>query len=492
MEKKPPLSFKREVIKNSFWNFLETLTSNVGGLIFATILARILFPESFGIYSLVLALVMAISAFLDMGINQATAIKYISESIGKKRKDKARAYFYVLFKTKILIAFFASILLFILAKPIAFHVFNKPFIVAPIQFGAIYLFTTFLFPFFMSIFSAVQKFRYLFFGQFIFQILRAIFVFGLLTLVKDVSVVFIGLAISSGLVVLFLVFSLRKNFKFILKGPKTKIDKKKLVSFSLFLSLITLSSLFFVYIDKIIIGILLPIEYTGYYTVALTLVFGVASLVTFSTVLLPVFTQLEKNLSTVFGKVFRYSAILSIPMAFGLIFFSKGVIGFVYGKDYLMGALPLYFLAFLIIESTTLAFFSTAFISKDKLKFPAMMMVIAAILNLVLNYLLITYLSRIKLEYGLVGAAISTIISRYLFSISLVIKARKDLGIKLDKSWILKPLLASLIMFFSLLFIDRLLGLKFPISLIEVFIGAGIYFLVMFLIKGIEKKDFLL
>ena len=71
-------TIKQEVIKNSIWNFFMSLIIKTGGLIFTILLARFLFPEKFGIYSLAMSIVMIFLTFADMGINASCTVKSVT------------------------------------------------------------------------------------------------------------------------------------------------------------------------------------------------------------------------------------------------------------------------------------------------------------------------------------------------------------------------------------------------------------------------------
>ena len=78
-------SFRKTVIQESFWTLIATLASRVGGLVFTILLARILMPAGFGLYSLALSISILFITFADLGINQ-TLLRYVSSSIEKDRK----------------------------------------------------------------------------------------------------------------------------------------------------------------------------------------------------------------------------------------------------------------------------------------------------------------------------------------------------------------------------------------------------------------------
>ena len=97
---------------------------------------------------------------------------------------------------------------------------------------------------------------------------------------------------------------------------------------------------------------------------------------------------------------------------------------------------------------------------------------------------------QIKPEYGLIGAAAATFISRYIFLGSLMILSKKKLKISPNKISFIKPFLASLVMLAFLFIYDYFVALNIFTGIIMILLAIVIYFTVMFAIKGIKKEDF--
>src|SRR3989344_1850743 len=135
------------VFANSVFNFISVAVNRVGALIFTIILARMLQPELFGLYNLVLTIILIILTIGNFGIDEALT-RYVSASYEKK-PGKARAYFAYLFKLKTYILLASVIFLIILAKPIAAFYGNQE-LSFPLIVSALYLFLMSLSQFFSS------------------------------------------------------------------------------------------------------------------------------------------------------------------------------------------------------------------------------------------------------------------------------------------------------------------------------------------------------
>jgi len=469
----------KKVLKNSIYHSSSVFISKFGGLIFTIILARLLLPELFGVYHLALAVGLMLLTFTDLGIN-GTLVRYVSHAVGKNEKDLASSYFRYLFKLKFILVFLFSLSLILLANPLALYVFHKPDLFLPLQIVGIFLFFQSFLDFVGAGFISMQRFEYSTVRHIVYEGLRLILVPALIFLGFSVFGALVGLSISTAAALLVLTYFLLRNYPFLLKRKTVKIERRKMLKFLSYLTIGSISGVFFAYVDSIMLGIFMPVEYVGFYRAAYNIVFAFAGLVSIAGVLFPVFTQLEGDeLENAFKKVFKYSSMLAFPCAFGLLFIAEPVIKVVYGIDYLPAVLPTYILSLLIVIAP-LDFFGTLFNAKEKPEYPAKLIMISSTLNVVLNYFLI-------LQIGMAGAAVATVISRYFNIICLGFLSKKVLNIFPSMDMIYKPLFSSLVMLAFLYFIPT------PSTILAGIVGitiAGIiYISIMFLIKGIEKED---
>jgi stage V sporulation protein B len=487
-DNKAPLS--KLLFKNLSFNLLEKVVSKVLSLVFMIVLARALQPELFGTYSLVISVVGIFLTFADLGIN-AALIRYVSANV--KKKEKAAEYMSYLLKLKLILSFGISLLLILISKPLAVYVFHNPQLSFLFIISAIFLLTMSLIDFFSSLFYSFNKFIYFPIKETIFQGTRIILLFVVIFfLTKTVANVLWSLIAANIVVLAFVLSIVKKNYSFLFKG-KTKLSKENRKGILLYIFYLTISNLsvaFFSYIDTIMLGIFVDPIYVGFYRAAYSTAAAISGLMGITSVLFPVFSQLGKKRSEyTFKKIFHYSALLSFPAAFGLAIISSPFIGLLYGKEYLPSVLPLYILSSLVITSTVNLYpaFLTA---KEKPKWPAQMMVLSTILNVILNYVLIKLFLSISPLYATFGAAAATSASNFFFYFSLLIISKKKLKLKIDSSSVYKPLIASVVMSIFLLLFNYFFGLIWPIVLIELILGAIIYFVTMILIKGIKQEDF--
>lgn len=189
------------------------------------------------------------------------------------------------------------------------------------------------------------------------------------------------------------------------------------------------------------------------------------------------YREKKETMEEVSKKSFRYLSILSFPLAIGGFFLSSGLMSFFYEKS-----------ADLIAASFSILIFSFPLLSlregaihvlnaQDRQKTNFYIDLAGLIVNLGLNLVLIP-------AYGFIGAAWATFLS-YLW---VVVLSSFSLKIKFEFRDVinsfLKPLVAALLMGAFLYW------LKYTFHvLLLVFLGAGIYFLFLWLLRGFDWRE---
>jgi len=406
------------------------LISKIGALAFTIILARLLLPELFGLYSLALSTILFFTCFTDFGVGVAV-VRFVSKVVGKDKK-KAKAYLKYLFKIRIFLTFFSAILLAVLAKLIAENYYNKPIFLALLA-GSLYLLLISIITFLDGLFQSTNNFKYPFFKEVIFQILRLLLA-PLIILVSlryafsaNVSLFFIILVLSLCyfLALLFLFFIMKKKIIFLQakKQNLSKDEKKQVNRFILPLSFMAFAGVVFGYVDIIMLGRFVFSEFIGYYRAAFSLIISAAAILGFAGVaVLPLFSKLkEESLEKAFKKTARISILISVAGAIFTLIFASVIIKIIYGTEYLSAVLILRYFSLLLISLPLTGLYNTYFISRGKTKIIAILSVCATILNIVLNYTFITIGMKYGMMQAIAGAGIATILSGYIYLFGLVV-----------------------------------------------------------------------
>ena len=384
-------------IKNSAYQFSTNLVGKVGSLIFIIILARIILPETFGLYNLVFSTIMFFYVFSDLGVNQA--IIYFSSKALHKNKAKAKAYINYLFKIKFYLALISSIILIVLAKIISDSYYNQPIFLALIA-GSLFLFFTSMQSFYLSISQSNNNFRNPLIKEIFFQVSRIILIPAILLYINSlklssssiVLIIFFILGVISVFSMSLIFFLSAKDIK--LKNIKTArlnfLEKKRIKKFIIKIALITSSVLLLGNIDKIIIGPFVPPEFIGYYSAAFSMVNASAFLIVFSDVFFPLFLRMKGNrLKRAFGKSVQTTFMLSFLLFIFLLIFANPLINLVFGENYLRSISMLRMLALLAIFFPLIEIYTSYIISKGNLQKITKVILFIVILSVALPLLFV-------------------------------------------------------------------------------------------------------
>ncbi len=492
MKKENKENLSEVVIKNTSYELLSNFIGKVAGIIFTVvILARLLGPELFGIYALAFSIAGIILVFADFGVSGATT-RYISDALKENRKDKARSYFRYFLKFKSILSLVVVVIFLLLAKTIAVDFYKNPLLFYPIIFACFYIFILSLSRFPNSVLYSMKYLKKfpnaILIGE-TSKILLSLLAIFILSYNSRVPGVFGAMAISSILVLAYSFFVVVKKDKKIIVGKLAKIEKPELLKFTGIMGVVALSLIFFASIDTLMLGKFVEASYLGYYRAALGLVLSIATLIPLA-LMLPIFTQIKgRRLKRAFAKLSRVILIFSIPATIGMILLARNFVRVVYGAEYLPSVIPLYALSFLILVASLNSLYEPLFPAKERQKTLAKFIIIALVLNILLNYFLIKSFLNFGPEYAILGAGVATLISRVFLLSSLAIKSKSAFGVKIPKNNYLKPLLAGLVMAVFLIIFNYFVNLNLILGIIEVISGAIIYFFVLFLIKGITKED---
>lgn len=421
-------------VKNSIYHFSTTFIGKIGALFFTIIIARLLLPELFGLYSLALSTIVLFASFVDLGLG-STLIKFVSSALAKRDKKKAKIYLDYLFRIKFILIFIVMVALLASAKFISQTYYQKPIFLALLA-GSLYILVVGLISFIESLFRAVNKFKYPLIKQVFFQVLRLIIIpiVILLSLKYMVSKEMLFFLIISTLAFLYflalilLIFFMKKKIPF-LKIPSKNIskkDKKEINKFLLPISVTILSGAFFGYIDMVMLGRFVFAEFLGYYQAAFSLIGAAAPFITFSAVLFPIFSRLKgKRLEQGFRKSFRITLIISAFFLLLTFLLAPLAINIIFGSEY-QNAIPLLrIFSILLINLSITPLYSSYLISQGRPNIVAKYLIISTLLNIVLNYLFITWFLTYSQGMAIIGAAIATITSRYVYLFALMIYRRK-------------------------------------------------------------------
>jgi len=416
------------VLKNTIYQTTGSVVAKIGALIFTIILARLLMPELFGLYSLALSTIMLFTSFSNIGIGE-TFVTFVSKELGKNNKSKAKAYASYLLKIKIIFLIVALLTLLFSTKFISDVYYQKPLFLALIA-GIFYILFFELGNFLGFIFQSTNDFKTVAQKEIIFQFSRIILVplAILLSLKYSLSneevlfYVILMLAFSYLISSLFILSKIKKiDFIRTEKEKLNKNKKDKINQFLLITSVLVFSGIFFSLIDKVMLGRFVEAEYIGYYSAAFGLISALSALIGFSSVLLPIFSRLDdKKIIKGMRRSIKIFFILGICMFLITLIFAPIGINIAYGKNYVLSIGMLRFLSPLLAILPLISLYNIYFISRRKPIIIAKMLIFSTIINIVLNYILISSFIKYGYLMAVYGAGIATIISQFIYLFGLM------------------------------------------------------------------------
>lgn len=479
------MSLKKEIVKANLIFTSGRLISVVIGFFFSIILARMLQPYNFGLYSFSLFVANFFIVFSDFGL-ASISTRFVSNYLGKKKYGKIKELVGLVLKYKIIFVFTTGLLISLLSNQISTFIFNKPEAGFVVFLSGFVLISVSLFDFFRSLFLGLKNFTAVSSLNILENAFKFVIIIGLVLLGMAVTGAILGLIITYlGLVLISLII-IYKKYDFIISAKKSKVNKRILLTFGSWVFITSIAATIYTLVDQFMISMMLPVEDIGFYRIALAWTWMIIYLVPIAAqVLYPYFsgTENKRQLKSIFGESLRYSSMFIFPLAFLLSAFSQNLILFFYEEAFLPAAYPLSVTAFtsiLMVFSMVLSSYFNGIKRPDIFTKVVLAMIL---LNVIMNYFLIQSL-------GMFGAALATFsvkLIQILILFSIIILSEK---IRVKFSVIMKPLISSVIMYYI-----ASLFLPYVTDYVTLFVfgilSLLIYFGIMFLTGGIKREDLL-
>lgn len=433
--------------------------------------ARYLGAESFGTLCFAIAFAGISCLLTDLGLNVLTT-REVSRNNLLVGKYVGNILLIKIILTIITLGF-TTIAITILGYP-----FKTVLVVYLITFSTIISSFTSLFN---SIFQAFQKMKY---------ISASVILNSILMFAGTVIAISQNLDIISFAIIYLLVSSIIFGYslficiwKFLL--PKIELDLpfwKNLLKESLPFWMTSVFVIIYVRMDMIMLSMMKGDEVVGWYAASYRLIDGLSIIPgVFMSVMFPIFSRCyvdSKNLlELAFKRSLKFIILIAFPIGIGTTILSNEIIMLIYGNAYVPSGIVLKILIWAGVLSFINWIPATLLISTNRQKDLMIFTCIGAILNLVLNYLLIP-------SWSYSGAGISTVITELVVGSLMLYQIQKTqsfLAPFLDV--ILRSLISAIIMgIFILIFKNYTLFLLVPFSSI-------LYFTVLFIVNGVNKDD---
>jgi len=464
------MSTIKRIAKNTTVLFVATIVASILGILLSVYIARKVGDINFGKYSFALAFTAFFAIFLDLGYS-TLFIRNVA-----RNKSLANNYLNNLFGIRALLSILVFIFVIIIINIMGYPADTKNFV----YLFFIYTILLFLSDLFKIVFRVFERMEYEAFIQIITTMIRV--ALGLLILFLGYGLLELALVFVFSEIVDLLFSFLICEKRFI--KSKTEFDfgfLKKTLRIALPLAMLSFFSLIFVRIDTIMLSIMKGDATVGWYNAAYNLTLGFKPIpFVFMTALFPLMAYYhmssKKSLKMVYEKSFKYMLILGLPLAFGTAILSDKIIILFYGQQFSNSIIALQILAWDVLLIFLYSPLGAILVSIDRQNEMAVILLITAFINIVLNLFLIPHFSY-------VGSAVATIITEVILLGMYAYFLSKYLHKIAFHKIIIKPIISVSIMCIFVYFC-RSINL-----FLLVILAAVVYFLILYLIKGFSKED---
>lgn len=485
------------LLRNIGFNFLAQFWFMAISFITTPYIISHLGINAFGVYSLI-GVVMGYFSFLDLGLGNAI-IKYLAEYYGQRDYKKISKVIGTSLVFYTVIGLLGAFILSLTSGLIINNLLHIPLNLKGTAQFALYISAIgFLINMPLAIFgsipNALQRMDITNIRNIIIGTANTLGIVFLLSKGYGLSqIVILNVALSVIGIIVYIIASKKLLPEVSFKPGFDKEIFNKLLSFGIFKFLNQIAGQVIFQMDKLLIGLFLPIAYVTYYTVPLTLaqkamsfVFNVAG------AFFPTASELsgredKKPFHSLYVHSMKLISILVIPLFIMLFLFSKQVLLFWVKKDFPEKAtltLQLLSLAYLFQSFTTIP--SLAAESMGKPKVTAVWAFITAVINFVLCLIFIPI-------FKINGAALAIFLNSLIICpISVFYINRKVIGFSSRQLFfqaMFKSLLAA-ILTIPIFILLKLFLIKTLLTLLVAFVvGELIYLVISYLIGVLDKKD---
>lgn len=456
---------------------ITNLLVELNSLVMLPLLTKNLPVSEYGIWVQISVTISLVPAVALLGLPYSMA-RFLPSAKGR---ENIQEIFYSLAAIIFLAGLAASVVIFLLAEPIASALFDDRLKIVQVLSLLILVecLNSIPFAYFRSI-QQIKKYSAFNFMKVFLSLLLVVYLvlsgWGILGAV-------IGLLVAD--ILMFFVMSIFVILDLGVSLPRFK-NIKEYLSFGMPTVPGNLSSWIVNSSNRYVIGLLMGTTFVGYYSPGHTLgnminMFIVPISFMLTTALSKHYDEHElEEVKVILSFSLKCFLALGIPSAFGISLLSRPILEELSTPEIAaQGYMVTPFVALSVLFLGVYAVMAQIIVLEKKTVITGTVWIVAAVLNLGLNFLLIPYM-------GILGAAVATLVAFALTSILTVYYSNRSLKIHFSLNFIFKSIMASLVMSLLLLNLD-------PVGAIELLLaiasGALVYFVVLILLRGITVGE---
>jgi len=269
--------------------------------------------------------------------------------------------------------------------------------------------------------------------------------------------------------------------------PRFDFSLRKLLDFSWPLWLSGDLGFLLNWFDRALLLLFVPLATLGVYNVTLTafnVLSNIAASVEYS--LFPAYSHMQNpqqraDLTPAMRDASRYSSLVVIPLALGLLATAKPALTVFVGQAYVDGSGPLMILAGVLALTAFGSAIGPMLLALGQTRISSFITMLSVVLSLLIAFFLMPTM-------GMIGAAVARGFAMVIGTVLTLYFLRGKIKVKLDLEAITKSLAASTIMAAGVFAVQVLAYSKFLLP-VYVLVGAVIYLISLRLLKAIRRAD---
>jgi len=481
-----------KVAKGSIIVYIGSLLSAI--LIFAgrLIIIRYWSQSDYGVYSLTLVIITIISFIASLGMVEGT-IRSIAYAIGKKDYKKIPE----LISSSVIISVISSILfgifIFFFSDFIANDIFSDPSLINPLKVLAIGVPFLTLIDILVSIFRGFKQVKPTVYFQYILiNLLFPIFLLFVILFNQTVINVYFSYVVSTILVSIFLIIYIYRY-----TSPKEVFSVKsalgttarKLVSFSLPLLGSTILFMLVLWTDTLLLGIFRSTSDVGLYNAATPLAqFLSFPLLSIGLIYMPVLSELYARgkmdeIRRNYSILTKWLSLTIFPLFLVFFLYADIIVTSLFGQDYLISANALRILSLGYMIHNLSGQNTSTLIGIGENKFIMYSTFVVAILNIILNIILIPI-------WGIEGAAIATAIALFSTNLLKCIKIYHKVGASpLSRNLVIPSIVSIGIILLFYVIVKNIITINFLIVILFFLFYYIVFSGTVLFTRSLDKED---
>ena len=482
---------KSKLASGSIIILLGSIILRFGGFIYRFILSRLLTTTGYGIVGLTLPFQNIFIIGASGGIPPAIA-KYVAQYKAVDDKQMVHQIIITGIKLMVFMSIIASLLMLLISEPIAIGIWHKPEALLPIRLVSVIIPFSVIVGAIRGVFQGFYNMQDIFYSKLIEQLFTIICASLLVIVGWYAAGAVLGTALGFLISLLGSYYLYKVNIKnTYLNASFKKISFKdelkvmvQIFKFSIPVVISGIAEIFLYDTGTFFIGMFLPAFFAGFYTNASAIAripLILANSVSVS--VLPATSEADslkdKELLRMYiHQSYRYTAVTSLPSSAFIMVYALPVMILLFGGEYAKGSEALWILVGGMLFFSLYLIASSMCQGLGKPTFPMISLIVGAIINAVLSFILIPLLD-------ITGAAIATTISTFILMVLTMVELTNISGVHAPYLDLAKMFVATLVMVFVMVLIPK----TFLGMIIGGILGTIVYLIMIMLLKALKPED---